>query len=168
MEEVKGMEKVAIRGVATNTEEAKIAILGVSDQPGVAAKIFEELAEKDVNVDMIIQSTAREGVNDISFTVLKSDLEKSLVVMKKVVQELKAQDVVYNEKIAKVSVVGVGMRSHPGIAAKMFKTLAEEKINIEMISTSEIKISCVINKKSATKAVRAIHKEFGLGKPKVK
>jgi aspartate kinase len=164
MEEVKGMEKVMIRGVAANTEEAKIAILGVPDQPGVAAKIFEELAKENVNVDMIIQSTAREGANDISFTAPKIDLEKSLVVMKKVLQELKARDVIYDEKIAKVSVVGVGMRSHPGVAAKMFKTLAEEGINIEMISTSEIKISCVIAEDKAESAVKVLHKAFELEK----
>ena len=164
MEEVKGMEKVVIRGIASNTEEAKIAILSVPDQPGIAAKIFGELAKENINVDMIIQSTARETVNDISFTLRKSDLEKGLVVMKKIVQELKAQDVVYDEKIAKISVVGVGMRSHPGVAAKMFKTLAEEKINIEMISTSEIKISCVISEDQAKKAVRALHKVFELEK----
>ena len=164
--EVKTMEEVVVSGVTVNKDEAKITICDVPDKPGIAARIFKRLAESNINIDMIIQNVSRTGYTDISFTVLKGDLNKTLKIAKRAAVKIGAGDVTYNDNIAKVSVVGIGMRSHSGIAAKMFSALSRKKINIEMISTSEIKISCVIGKKHATKAVRAIHKEFGLAKPR--
>jgi aspartate kinase len=161
-EEVKAMEDIVVSGVTVNKDEAKITICDVPDKPGIAAKIFKRLADSNINIDMIIQNISRTGYTDMSFTVLHRDLSKTLKIAKKVAEKIGAGNVQYNENIAKVSVVGIGMRSHSGIAAKMFSALARKKINIEMISTSEIKISCVISKKNAAKAVRAIHKEFGL------
>jgi aspartate kinase len=162
--EVKAMEDIVVSGVTVNTDESKITICDVPDKPGIAAQIFKKIAQNNVNIDMIIQNVSRTGYTDISFTVLKKDLNKTLKIAKKAATKIGAGDITYNDNIAKVSVVGIGMRSHSGIAAKMFSALAQKKINIEMISTSEIKISCVINRKNAKKAVRAIHKEFGLGK----
>lgn len=164
--EVKAMEEIVVSGVTVNKDEAKITICDVPDKPGVAARIFKKLAQNNLNIDMIIQNISRTGYTDISFTVLKRDLGKTLKITRTVAERIGAEDITYNENVAKVSVVGIGMRSHSGIAAKMFSALARKKINIDMISTSEIKISCVINKRNATKAVRAIHKEFGLGKPR--
>ena len=126
--------------------------------------MFEKLAKANINIDMIIQNISRTRTTDISFTVEESDLRKTHTVVEKIIKQIGAEGVKYDKNIAKVSVVGVGMRSHSGVAAKMFKALASKKINIDMISTSEIKISCVINKKHADTAVRAIHKAFSLGK----
>jgi len=162
--EVTKMEEVVVSGVAYDKDQVKVTITGVPDRPGIAAKIFGALAKGNVNVDMIIQSSAKEGINDISFTVSKGDLRNTLEIMERVKQEMGAKGLIYDEGVAKVSIVGVGMRSHSGVACEMFSALAEEKINIEMISTSEIKISCVIKEKDTEKAVRAIHKKFGLGK----
>jgi len=162
--EVKAMEEIMVSGVTVNKNEAKITICDVPDKPGAAARIFKQLAQSNVNIDMIIQNVSRIGYTDISFTVLQRDLKKTLKVARKAADKIGAGDIEYNDNIAKISVVGIGMRSHSGIAAKMFASLARKKINIDMISTSEIKISCVINKKNATKAVREIHKEFGLAK----
>jgi len=160
--EVKAMEEVLVSGVTANKGEAKVTICDVPDRPGVAARIFRDIAAKDINVDMIIQNISRTGYTDVSFTVPLSELGKTKQVMKKVLKDVNAKSVIYNSDIAKVSIVGVGMRSHSGVAAKMFEALASKKINIDMISTSEIKISCVINKKYADEAVRVIHKAFGL------
>ncbi|MGB2631219.1 MAG: aspartate kinase [Candidatus Omnitrophota bacterium] len=162
--EVKAMEDVLVRGVTVNKNEAKVTICDVPDRPGEASRLFENLAEANVNVDMIIQNISRTRATDITFTVPTSDLEKTREVLKKVVKEIGAGRTKYDKNVAKVSVVGIGMRSHSGVAAKMFAALASAKINIEMISTSEIKISCVIGKKHADKAVKAIHKAFKLGK----
>jgi len=166
--EVRAMEDVLVSGVTINKNEAKITVCDVPDKPGYAARIFETLADADINVDMIIQNISRTGANatDVSFTVMKSDLQKTLKVAKKLCKEIEAGGTTYDDDIAKVSVVGIGMRSHSGVAGKMFKTLAEAGINIEMISTSEIKISCVVDKSSGEKAVKAIHKAFKLGKLK--
>jgi len=166
--EVKAMEEVFVRGVTLDKNEAKITVCDVPDKPGYAARIFERFADNNINVDMIIQNISRTGADatDVSFTVMKSDLQKTLKVAKKLCKEIGAKGTTYDENIAKVSVVGIGMRSHCGVAAKMFKTLARAGINIEMISTSEIKISCVVNKTNGEKAVRSIHKVFGLGKVK--
>lgn len=165
--EVKAMEDVLVSGVTVNKEEAKVTIRSVPDRPGVAAKIFKEIARQNINIDMIIQNVSRTGTTDLSFTVPQGDLKKTLEVSKKVARRIGAEHVTYADDIAKVSVVGVGMRSHSGIAARMFSALAAKRINIEMISTSEIKISCVIKKRYAEGAVRAIHREFGLHlKPK--
>jgi aspartate kinase len=163
-EEVKKMEDIVVSGVTVNKNEAKITICDVPDKPGIAAKIFKKIADENINIDMIIQNISRTGYTDMSFTVPEKDLKKTLKTAKGVAKKIGAGDVQCNDNIAKLSVVGIGMRSHSGIASRMFAALARNKINIEMISTSEIKISCVINKSSAVKAVRAVHKEFGLGK----
>lgn len=163
-QEVRAMEDIVVSGVTLNKDEAKVTICDVPDKPGVAAKIFKRLSDYNINIDMIIQNISRIRRTDISFTVPKSDLKKTLKVSKKVARDIGADRVISNTSIAKVSVVGVGMRTHSGIAARMFGALAKEKINIEMISTSEIKISCVIAKKSGEQAVRAIHSAFGLGR----
>jgi len=162
--EVKAMEDIVVSGVTVNKDEAKITISDVPDKPGIAAKIFKQLALANINIDMIIQNVSHTGCTDISFTVPQKSLTKTMKIAREVSNKIGAGDVTSNEKIAKVSVVGIGMRSHSGIASKMFSALARNKINIEMISTSEIKISCVINEKNSAKAIKAIHKEFGLGK----
>ncbi len=164
-EEAKSMEEILVSGVAVNRSEAKITICDVPDKPGIAARIFREIASANINIDMIIQNVSHTGRTDISFTVEKADLKKAVNIIKKMAKKIGAKNVLEDRDIAKVSVVGVGMRSHSGIAASMFKALAQKGINIKMISTSEIKISCVIKKKDAVKAVKAIHKVFGLGKP---
>ena len=162
VKEVKEMEDRVVSGVAYNKGEAKISMLGVPDRPGIAAEIFGTLSENNIVVDMIIQNVAADGLNDISFTVSKEDLKQTLKIAKELKEKLKAENVIYEEKIAKVSVVGVGMKSHSGIAAKMFRALAKNNINIESISTSEIKISCLIKEEDCDKAVVAIHTEFEL------
>ncbi len=164
--EVKSMEDVLVSGVTLNKNEAKITICDAPDKPGIAAKIFETLAKANVNIDMIIQNISRTAsdATDVSFTVMKGDLQKTLRVTRKLCRDIGAEGVAHDENIAKLSVIGIGMRSHSGVAAKMFKALAREKINIEMISTSEIKISCVIKKSNGERAARAVHKTFGLGR----
>ncbi len=164
--EVVPMEEVVVTAVTYDKNQAKLSILDVPDVPGIAAKVFGALAKENINVDMIIQSAARDGYNDISFTITRTDLKKALTILKEVNKQLNAKGVIFDDKISKVSVVGVGMRSHPGVASKMFKTLAKKNINIEMISTSEIKISCIIKEKNVKKAVRALHKAFELDKKK--
>ncbi len=163
-EERMNLEGVFISGITYDKNQVKLSITDVPDRPGIAAKIFGALAKKNINVDMIIQSAAREKNNDISFTITRDDFRKSLPILKKVKNELGASDFIYDDKVAKVSIVGVGMRTHPGVAAKMFSTLAKEKINIEMISTSEIKISCIIREKEISKVVKVLHSVFGLDK----
>jgi aspartate kinase len=163
--EVSRMEEVVVSGVTYDKDMVKVAITDVPDRPGIAAKIFGALGAGKINVDMIIQSSAvGEGVNSISFTVARGALRKTLDIMEKVKKEIGAKGLVYDDGVAKVSIVGVGMRTHSGVASKMFSVLAEENINIEMISTSEIKISCIIKEKDTEKAVKAIHRKFGLGK----
>ncbi|MFA5389259.1 MAG: aspartate kinase [Candidatus Omnitrophota bacterium] len=162
--EVKSMEEVLVSGVTANKGEAKVTICDVPDRPGIAAKIFKDIAGHDINVDMIIQNISRRGYTDLSFTVPVSELSRTKDVMATIVRSVKAKCAVYNNEIAKVSIVGVGMKTHSGVAAAMFGALASKKINIDMISTSEIKISCVINKKFADDAVRVLHKAFGLEK----
>jgi len=164
--EVKAMEDIWVSGVTVNKKEAKVTIRSVPDRPGVAAKIFKEIANNNVNIDMIVQNVSRTGTTDVSFTVPHEDLKKTLDISRRVARRIDAEQVTHADDIAKVSVVGVGMRSHSGIAAKMFAALASKRINIEMISTSEIKISCVIKRRHAVRAVRAIHQAFGLGSRK--
>jgi aspartate kinase len=161
---VKAMEDIVVSGVTLQKDEAKVTIRDVPDRPGMAAEIFRELAAKGVNVDMIVQNVSREGSTDLSFTVVKSDLPATLRVTRSVSHRIGAGEVTTDEGVAKLSIVGIGMRSHSGIAAKMFEAMARERINIEMISTSEIKISCVIRKAHAERAVRAVHRAFGLGR----
>ncbi len=158
------MEQFMVTGIALNENEAKITVKKVPDKPGIAGFLFTKLAQVNINVDMIIQSGGKEGRNDISFTVGKSNLEEVKRVMSKIKPYLKAEDVTYNPDMAKVSVVGAGMRSHPGVAARMFTCLGKAGVNIDLISTSEIKISCAVKKEEGEKAVKLIHKEFGLDK----
>jgi len=158
--EDKDMEKVIVSGVTADKNQAKITIRGVPDRPGIAAEIFGRLAENNINVDMIIQNVSVDLKTDLSFTVAKTDLLRAMDVCEKVAKDIEAQDVISDEKIAKISVVGVGMKSHAGVAADMFKTLQENNINIQMISTSEIKISAVIEEKYAELAVRVLHEKL--------
>lgn len=162
--EVGAMEEVLVSGIAVNKNEAKMTVCDVPDKPGAAARMFGEIAKNNINIDMIIQNVSRTGSTDVSFTIMASDLERTLKLMKKVAKSVGAGGVTYDKGIAKISVVGMGMRSHSGVAAEMFKTLASKRINIEMISTSEIKISCVVRRKKAEEAVRALHKAFNLGR----
>ncbi len=164
-EEDQKMEQASISGIAFNRDEAKITILGVPDRPGIAYQILGPVGDANIDVDMIVQNVSHDGMTDFSFTVHRSDFQKTLKILEPVVKHIKARGVESGDKIAKVSVVGVGMRSHAGIASTAFRTLAEEGINIEMISTSEIKISIVINEKQMELAVRALHKAFGLEQP---
>ena len=158
------MEKVVVSGIAYNKNEAKITVLRVADRPGIAAKLFGRVAEANIVVDMIVQNISQDGSTDISFTVPKADYPKAMQIVSGVAKEIGAPQVVGDDKIAKVSIVGVGMRTHSGVAATMFEALAREKINIMMISTSEIKVSCVIDAKYAELAVRVLHDVFDLAK----
>lgn len=162
--EVKAMEHIVVSGVALNKDEAKVTICDVPDKPGIAAKIFKDIAKENINVDMIIQNVSRTGATDVSFTVMGSELNKAIHTSKDVAEAIGAGDVTVDKDIAKVSIVGIGMKSHSGVAANMFEALAEKSINIEMISTSEIKISCIVKKSLGEAAVRAIHEKFGLAK----
>lgn len=157
------MENPIISGIAFNRDEAKVTVLGVPDRPGIAYQILGPIADANIDVDMIIQNVAADGTTDFTFTVNKSELNKALTILKDKVQgHIGAREISGDDKIAKVSVVGVGMRSHVGIASQMFRTLAEEGINIQMISTSEIKIAVVIDEKYLELAVRVLHKTFEL------
>ena len=161
------MEKEVVSGITYDKNEAKITILGVQDKPGVAAKIFSPLAGKNINVDMIIQNVSADGkLADMSFTVTKTDYDKAIAIVKQLVSDIGARDVVGDPSIAKLSIVGVGMRSHAGVASKMFQALSDVGINIQMISTSEIKISCVIDEKFIELGVRVLHEAFELDKPR--
>jgi len=164
MGEIPHIEKSIVRGVTAKSDEAKITVCNVPDQPGIAATIFKGLAAESINVDMIVQNVSHKKITDISFTVSKDSLHKAVSISKKIAQRVKAGAVLSDESIAKVSLVGVGMRSHSGVAAKCFSVLAKNKINIEMISTSEISISCVVKKSEGKKAVRVLHRVFGLSK----
>jgi aspartate kinase len=156
------MESLVVSGVTCNKKEARITFKKVPDQPGIASKIFTPIAEKGIQVDMIIQNVRAQGQTDLSFTVPRTDFKETLKISKKIAKKVKAEDVLIAEDIAKVSVTGVGMKSHSGVAAKMFSTLAQENINIWLITTSEIRISCVIEEKYAELAVRVLHTAFGL------
>lgn len=163
--EDKEMERVVVSGVTYNKNEARIEIMRVPDVPGMAAKLFKPIADANIVVDMIIQTSSTEkGCADIAFTVPKSDFAKTLQIIKNTIKELGGKEVKSNEDIAKVSIVGVGMRSHSNVATQMFSALAKEGINIQMISTSEIKISCIIDSKYTELAVRALHDAFELDK----
>lgn len=166
LKEDEKMEDVVVSGVTCDKGEAKVTIIRVPDKPGVASKIFSTVSEANIIVDMIIQNVSAEGYTDVTFTIPQSDLNKTLEVVGKVSQEIDAGEVSSDSNIAKVSVVGVGMRSHSGVAARAFSALAREGINIMMISTSEIKLSCVIEAKYAELAVRVLHEAFELGKTK--
>ena len=162
-EEEENMEQPIISGIAFNRDEAKITVLGVPDTPGIAYQILGPIADANVDVDMIIQNTGADGTTDFTFTVHKNEMNKALSILRDKVQgEIKAREIVGDDKVAKVAIVGVGMKSHVGVASKMFRTLAEEGINIQMISTSEIKIAVVIDEKYMELAVRVLHKAFEL------
>jgi len=156
------MEQAVISGIAFNRDEAKLTVLGVPDHPGIASKILGPIAKENIEVDMIIQNTGHDGTTDFTFTVHRNDFQSSLAILKNTAQELGAQEVISDNKITKVSVIGVGMRSHAGIASTMFETLANENINISMISTSEIKISVVVDETHLELAVKALHSVFEL------
>ncbi len=162
MKEDSDMETVLVSGVTYNKDEAKISVMRVPDQPGIAAQLFSPLSSANITVDMIIQNVSHEGFTDMTFTVPRSDFKKALRIVEETASKIGAVGVESNESIAKVSIVGVGMRSHSGIASKMFETLSAESINIQMISTSEIKVSCVIDDKYTELAVRVLHAAFGL------
>jgi aspartate kinase len=156
------MEAAAVAGVTGDRNQAKITIVGVPDKPGIAARIFGPVADAHINVDMIIQNISQAALTDLSFTVPRADLKKAVPLIQAVAKDIEAKSVSITEAIAKVSLIGVGMRSHSGVAAKMFEVLSREGINIMMISTSEIKISCVIDEKYLELAMRALHSAFDL------
>jgi len=157
------MEQAVVSGVAAQRDEAKITVHGVPDRPGIAYGIFGPIADAGINVDVIVQNVSHDGLTDLSFTVARGDLARAMKILdEKVRRHIACRDITGDDRMAKVSIVGMGMRSHAGIAAKMFRTLAEEGINIQMISTSEIKISVVIDEKYAELAVRVLHKAFEL------
>ncbi|MCK9172190.1 MAG: aspartate kinase [Desulfuromonas thiophila] len=163
MKEDAEMETVLVSGVTYNKDEAKISVMRVPDKPGIAARIFSPLSEANISVDMIIQNVSTQGMTDLTFTVPRTDLKKALKIIEEAAQGIGAAGVTSDDKVAKVSIVGVGMRSHSGVASKMFNALSAEGVNILMISTSEIKISCVIEDKYTELAVRVLHDAFGLG-----
>ena len=160
--EYDGMEKIVVSGITCNKNEARITLRAVPDQPGVVAKIFTPLAQEGIQVDMIIQNTRSGGMTDVTFTVTRADFKRAVDLSEKVVQKIGGETVLTSDEIAKVSVTGVGMKNHSGVAATMFAALADENINIRLISTSEIRISCVVQEKYAELAVRVLHSAFGL------
>ena len=164
--ETKDMEKVLVSGVAFNKNEARVTLSKVPDSPGIAARIFNPLVKAGIVVDMIVQNTSEEGLTDLTFTVIKADFHKAMKLLADVAKEIGAERILGDENIAKVSIIGVGMRTHAGVAQKMFETLARENINIMMISTSEIKVSCVIEEKYTELAVRVLHDAFDLEEEK--
>ncbi|HQV12840.1 MAG TPA: aspartate kinase [Nitrospira sp.] len=165
VEESGGMEQPIISGIAFNRDEAKLTVLGVPDRPGIAYQILGPIAEANIDVDMIIQNVGRDGSTDFSFTIGRADYERAMEALAGVKEHIGARSIAGDTSMAKVSIVGVGMRSHPGVASRMFRTLAEEGINIQMISTSEIKISVVVDEKYLELAVRVLHKAFELENP---
>lgn len=162
--EDKKMEKVLVSGVTYNKNESRLTVVRVPDKPGIASKIFTPISEAKIVVDMIIQNSSADGYTDLTFTVPKTDLKKAFKLVKAAADEIKAQEVRADENIAKISIVGAGMVSHAGVASKMFTALSKENINILMISTSEIKVSCVVDAKYGELAARVLHQAFGLDK----
>ena len=165
-EEMSNLENILISGISFDKNQAKITITGIPDSPGVAAKIFTPLGDNGIVVDMIVQNVSIEGHTDMTFTVPRTDFKKSIIIMEETAKNLGARDILSDDKITKVSLVGVGMKTHSGVATTMFKALAKEGINIMMISTSEIKISCVIEEKYTELAIRTLHDAFELGEEK--
>ncbi|MDA8116772.1 MAG: aspartate kinase [Actinomycetota bacterium] len=161
-EEDETMEQAVVSAISHDTGEVKVTITGVPDRPGVAARVFREVANRGINVDMIVQNTSTDGLTDISFTVPKDEMKAALEVMQAVAPEIGARDSYADSGIGRVSLIGAGMKSHPGVTATMFETLAKEGINIEMISTSAIRISCVVRQEDVEKAVKALHEAFEL------
>jgi aspartate kinase len=157
------LEKAIISGVTHDTTEAKVTIIGVPDRPGVAARVFRPLADAGVNIDMIVQNVSEHGHATISFTMPKTDMAIAEPILEETVRAVGARAVLKDPDIAKVSLIGAGMKSHPGVAADMFDALAEAGINLEIISTSSIRVSCVVRASEVERAVQAIHDRFGLG-----
>jgi aspartate kinase len=158
------MEGILVSGVAYDKNEAKIAVMGVPDKPGIAAKILSALSDAAISVDMIVQNVSQAGLTDFTFTVTKTDLKQALILTNQIAEEIQAKEVIADENISKISIVGLGMRSHAGVATTMFDALASNGINIQMISTSEIKISVIINEKYTELAVRVLHEAFDMQK----
>ncbi|MEO0444361.1 MAG: ACT domain-containing protein, partial [Pseudomonadota bacterium] len=167
-EEYGSMEQPLVSGIAFNRDEAKVTVQAIPDTPGVASKILAPVGEANVEVDVIVQNVAANKSTDLTFTVHRNDMLKAHDILTPVANELGAEKIVTDDSVAKVSIVGVGMRSHAGVAAKMFKTLAEENINIQMITTSEIKISVIIQERYLELAVRCLHRAFELEKASIK
>jgi aspartate kinase len=165
VEEDASMEQAVVTAVTHDTTEAKVTVTGVPDRPGIAARLFRALADGAVNVDTIVQNTSLHGTTDISFTVPKTDLALSMDVARALAPDIGAGEVTADDAIAKVSLVGAGMRSHPGVSATMFEVLADAAINIEMISTSSIRLSCVVRAERVEEAVRLLHEAFELSGP---
>jgi len=159
------MEKPVISGIAFNRDEAKLTVRGVPDTPGIASRILSPVGDANIEIDMIVQNVSADGTTDFTFTVARGDMKKAVAVLESVANDIGARELIADDKICKVSLVGVGMRSHAGVASKMFATLAKENINIQMISTSEIKISVVVEEKYLELAVRALHTAFDLDAP---
>lgn len=156
------MEKMLISGVATDKNTARISVIGVKDEPGVAFRIFHSLARAGINVDIILQSVGREGTKDISFTVSSDDLDEALHVLEDKKESLTIQEITYKKEVAKISAVGAGMMSNPGVAAKMFESLYNARININMIATSEVRITVLVDEAEVERAMIAVHDGFGL------
>ncbi len=154
----------AVTGVALDTKQARVGIMSVPDRPGIVSQVFAALSEKNISVDMIIQSVPRQGINDIAFTVPKEDVDDAVAICKEILSQVEGHDIITDKDIAKVSIVGAGMINRPGIASRLFKALADNDINIQMISTSEIKISCIIKPEKAEQALEVIHQNFELEK----
>ncbi|MGB3728005.1 MAG: aspartate kinase [Thermodesulfobacteriota bacterium] len=165
-EEMSNLENILISGISFDKNQAKITIIGIPDSPGVAAEIFTPLGDSGIIVDMIVQNVSIEGHTDMTFTVPRTDFKKSIIIMEEIAKKLGARNILSDDKITKVSLVGVGMKTHSGVATTMFRALADEGINIMMISTSEIKISCVIEEKYTELAIRTLHDAFELGEDK--
>lgn len=162
VKEAKGVEKLLVTGVAADKNTARISVIGVEDKPGIAFRIFDTLAKNNINVDIILQSVGREGTKDISFTVASDDLEAAIRTLEENKERLTIKDITWNEDVAKLSVVGAGMMSNPGVAAKMFESLYNSRVNINMISTSEIRITVLVQKKDIDKAMNAVHDGFAM------
>lgn len=162
VKEASEMEKLLVTGVAADKNTARISVIGVEDKPGIAFRIFDTLAGNNINVDIILQSVGREGTKDISFTVASDDLENAIRILEENKKRLTIQDITWNEKVAKLSIVGAGMMSNPGVAAKMFESLYNSRVNINMISTSEIRVTVLINEKDGVRAMNAVHDAFNL------
>lgn len=163
VKEVVKLEKMLISGVASDKNTSRVSVIGVDDKPGIAFKIFNTLAKKGINVDIILQSVGREGTKDISFTIAQDDLNKTLTILEENKEALTIQDIVHEDNVAKISVVGAGMMSNPGVAAKMFESLFNVNVNIKMISTSEVRITVLIDENDVDRAMRAVHDGFDLG-----
>ena len=163
VKEVVKMEKMLVTGVASDKNTARISVLGVEDKPGVAFKVFQKLAKNNINIDIILQSVGRDGSKDISFTVAEDDLEYAIKVLEENKEALTIKEIKHNARVAKVAIVGAGMMSNPGVASQMFEALFNSNININMISTSEIRITVLIDEKDVDRAVQAIHEKFALG-----